>query len=388
MNTCYRAGFPGILYSGRGSLKMIDDIMKTGGYNRIVVLADSVLTGLPVFSELVKLLGYRIIAVITDIPAEPPIGSVRKVYARLMEAEADLLLAVGGGSVMDMAKIVAAAATNPDFASPESGTAFTDTDKIIRRGIPTVMVPTTAGTGAEATPNAVFLFPEKELKIGICSDAFVASYVILDPELTASLPPKLTASTGIDALCHAVESYISTMANPVSKTFSLRAAGLICQNIERAYLDGGDMEARENMLLGSFFAGMCLFSSTTVAVHALSYPLGGRYHIPHGIANAILLPHVMEANLSVCEKEYGELAQVMLPDYDSIPGGERGFALVDYFYQLCGRLDIPTTLTQFGIGREDIDTLTDNAFQVKRLLSRNPRELTRNEIREIYEKLL
>lgn len=384
MSTCYSAGFPGKVYTGAGSFKKILEIVEKNGCERVLILTDSVLVSLPAVQELKGALKDRLKAVITEIPPEPPIGSVRTVYERVLAEDADLLIAVGGGSVMDMTKIVAAAAVNGEFAA--SG--FTDTAMIKKKGILTIMAPTTAGTGAEATPNAIFLFPEQELKVGICDDAFVASHVILDPELTKTLPKKLTASTGIDALCHAVESYLSTMANPISRTFSLRAAELICQNIERACVNGEDMEARENMLLGSFFAGMCLFSSTTVAVHALSYPLGGKYHIAHGVSNAILLPPVMEANLSACAREYGELAQVMLPNCQEIAAKDRPRALVDYLYGLCERLEIPRKLTSFGIRREDLDMLTDNALEVKRLLGKNPKKLTREEIYGIYEKLL
>lgn len=384
MSICYSAGFPGKVYTGLGSFGQVLEIVEKNGCQRVLILTDRVVAVLPAVQRLTEALKDRLKAVITEIPPEPPIGSVQAVYEQVKEQDADLLIAVGGGSVMDMTKIVAAAAANRGFA--DSG--FTDTGKIKNKGILTVMAPTTAGTGAEATPNAIFLFPEQDLKVGICDDAFVASYVILDPELTKSLPKKLTASTGIDALCHAVESYLSTMANPISRTFSLRAAGLISENIEKACENGEDMEARENMLLGSFFAGMCLFSSTTVAVHALSYPLGGKYHIPHGVSNAILLPLVMEANLPVCAREYGELAKVMLPNCGEIAEEDRPKALVDYLYNLCERLEIPKTLSPFGIRREDLDTLTDNAFEVKRLLGKNPKKLTREEIYGIYERLL
>lgn len=380
----YSAGFPGKVYTGAGSIGQIKEIAEKNGCQRVLILTDTVVVLLPAVQGLKEDLKDRLKAVITEIPPEPPIESVQAVYEQVKEQDADLLVAVGGGSVMDMTKIVAAAAANREFAA--SG--FTDTGKIKNKGILTVMAPTTAGTGAEATPNAIFLFPEQDLKVGICDDAFVASHVILDPELTKTLPGRLTASTGIDALCHAVESYLSTMANPISRTFSLRAAELISRNIEKAFENGEDMEARENMLLGSFFAGMCLFSSTTVAVHALSYPLGGKYHIPHGISNAILLPLVMEANLTACAGEYEELAEAMLPNCGEIPKEDRPQALVDYLYGLCERLEIPKTLAPFGIRREDLDTLTENAFEVKRLLGRNPKNLTREEIYGIYERLL
>ena len=283
---------------------------------------------------------------------------------------------------MDMAKVVAAAIPNGDYA--ESG--FWDPSRIRRRALPTVMVPTTAGTGAEATPNAIFLVPEQELKVGLVSPQFVASYCVLDPALTMGLPRRLTAATGMDALCHAVESYLSKKANPFSRILSGHASALVAANLERAYLDGADREARENMLLASFLAGMCLSTSSTVAVHALSYPLGGKYHIPHGIGNAILLPGVLRVNLPDCREAYGQLADQMLPGM-GWSRQEKAERFVDYMEQLCRRLEIPDSLAGYGIGEKDVEDLADQAMEVRRLLDQNPRQLTRQEIAGVYREL-
>lgn len=384
LNERYKAGFPGCVYAGRKSLVEVQNIIEENHAERVVLLIDKAVTGLSGVQEMLRGMGGRLAGVVDDVPPEPTSHCIRRIYDKVLEYRGDLMIAVGGGSVMDMTKVVASAVTNREYA--EDG--FMKPELIHRRPVPTVMAPTTAGTGAEATPNAVFLIPEQELKVGVVSNSFIASYIILDPELTAGLPPRLTASTGLDALCHAVESYISDLANPVSRVFSLRAAELIAGSIEEAYRDGTDMEAREHMLLGSFFAGLCLASSSTVAVHAMSYPLGGKYHIPHGISNAILLPWVLLANLPDCRREYGELAQVMLPQEILQTRQDLPEALTEYVFELCRRLGIPRKLTEFGVKREDLDYLTENAMQVKRLLSRNPRKLTAAEIREIYERLL
>lgn len=384
INNAYKVGFPGILFAGAGSLYRIEEVLKDIRPDSIVVLIDKAVLPLPAVTALFSLLGERLKGVIDTVPPEPKRDDIREIYETARKLAPQLMIAVGGGSVMDMTKVVAAAVRNEAFA--EDG--FGNTELIKHKGIPTVMIPTTAGTGAEATPNAIFLVPEQELKVGVVSNTFVATYVILEPGLTVGLPGALTAATGIDALCHAVESYLSKLANPVSREFSLKAAGLIGRNIERAYTDGTDIIARENMLLGSFFAGMCLFSSTTVAVHALSYPLGGKYHIPHGMANAILLPGVLKANLSVCGKEYKELAKVIMPK-EELKGMENvaeGFT--EYIAGLCERLGIPKKLTGFGVRQEDIEYLAGNAMDVKRLLSQNPKELTKEEICGIYRELL
>lgn len=383
-NKQYKAGFPGILYAGCGSIDSVNEILEETHADKIVVFIDRAVKELQVIQKLFSDLDCKLVGMIDDIPSEPTIGSVQGVFDTVKTLDVNLIIAIGGGSIIDMAKIIAVALTNSKFV--ESG--FTKTELIRNNAIPTVMMPTTAGTGAEATPNAIFVFPEKELKIGIVSNKMVAYYVILEPRLTVGLPKNLTAYTGIDALCHAIESYLSTMANPVSRTFSLKAATLIIENIEVAYLDGSDIKARENMLLGSFFAGMCLFSSTTVAVHALSYPLGGKYRIPHGVSNAILLPLVLEANLSVCKEEYRHLAEVMLPEDMLRESKDIPSLFVEYITELCKRLQIPQKLTSYGVKMEDAEYLAENALEVKRLLYKNPKELTKEEIKDIYIKLL
>lgn len=380
----YKAGFPGFVYAGKGSLQRIEEILQENHAERVVVLIDRAVVMLPEVQQMFVILGEKLAGVVDDIPAEPECHSIRGVCDKVLELGGQLMIAIGGGSVMDMTKVVANAVTNKAYA--DAG--FMNPELIAHRPVPTVMVPTTAGTGAEATPNAVFLVPEEELKVGVVSNTFVASYVILDPVLTAGLPPQLTASTGIDALCHGLESYLSVLANPISRIFSLRAVKLIGSGIEKAYADGTDLDAREDMLVGSFFAGLCLFSSSTVAVHALSYPLGGKYHIPHGVANAILLPWVLKANLSECGDAYCELAEAMLPqekleEMDSVPDG-----FVAYIFELCRNLGIPQKLTEFGLKAEDIDELADRAMEVKRLLSKNPKVLSRDEIRAVYAALL
>ncbi len=378
----YQAVFPGMLYMGFGSLRKIPGILARESAARAVLLVDDALKETPQIKELQDNLGVSLAGTLTGLPIEPTRDSIRRVYDAVREREGDLLIAAGGGSIMDMAKVVAAAIPNGDYA--ESG--FWDPSRIRRRALPTVMVPTTAGTGAEATPNAIFLVPEQELKVGLVSPQFVASYCVLDPALTMGLPRRLTAATGMDALCHAVESYLSKKANPFSRILSGHASALVAANLERAYLDGADREARENMLLASFLAGMCLSTSSTVAVHALSYPLGGKYHIPHGIGNAILLPGVLRVNLPDCREAYGQLADQMLPGM-GWSRQEKAERFVDYMEQLCRRLEIPDSLAGYGIGEKDVEDLADQAMEVRRLLDQNPRQLTRQEIAGVYREL-
>ncbi len=378
----YDAIFPGRVYAGEGSLGQAAQIAAEENAQHVVVLIDRAVVGLEAVEEMLRDLEGRFAGMIQDIPSEPANHDIQCVYERALEWHADLILAVGGGSVMDMAKVVSAAVRNPEFARA----GFMDAGFILSPSIPTIMVPTTAGTGAEATPNAIFLIPDRELKVGVISPNFLASYVILEPRLTVGLPPALTASTGLDAFCHAVESYLSLKSNPLSRCLSLEAAQLIVQNLEKAYRNGADRKARENMQIGSFLAGLCLSSSTTVAVHALSYPLGGKYHIPHGIANAILLPWVLKANLPDCRTQYEKLAGLLLPEDEWKE--DMAEAFVEWTFAFCARLQIPDKLTGYEIGKGDLDSLTDGAMETDRLLSQNPRRLTREEIRGIYERLL
>lgn len=320
---------------------------------------------------------------VNDVPREPSVYDVKDLYAKLKDENVQLIVAIGGGSVIDMAKIMSVAMTNEKLIDDIRA------DGAIKNpSLPMIAVPTTSGTGAEATANAIFLFPEEDLKVGIVNEYMIPDYVILDVENTCGLPPALTASTGVDALCHAVESYISILSNPFCEMFSLKAVELICRSIEKAYNDGNDMKAREDMQLGSFYAGLCLTTSSTVAVHALSYPLGGKYHIPHGVSNAILLPFVMDVNMECCQEQYKALAPYMIPDIDNYPMEQWSKMVVDYLYTLMKKLGIPDKLTDFGVKPEDLDYLTDNAVKVERLLLKNPKKLTKEEIKNIYKKLL
>lgn len=381
----YNVKFPRQVFSGKGSMEQLKNIVKATAATSVCLMTDKGVSecGLAKLPLAVLENCDVKITVLDDVAREPSVYDVKSTYDRLKECGVDLIVAIGGGSVIDMSKIMSVAMTNDRLIEDLRAEGV-----IVNPSLPMVAIPTTSGTGAEATANAIFLYPEEDLKVGIVHENMVPDYVILDASVTSGLPPALTASTGVDALCHAVESYISTIANPVSRMFSLKATELICRSIEKAYENGNDFEAREEMQLGSFYAGICLTSSSTVAVHALSYPLGGKYHIPHGVSNAILLPYVMEANMECCKEEFTTLAPYMIPDIQNVPKEHWPQKVVDYLYSLMKKLDIPDTLTGFGVKPEDLDYLTDNAVKVERLLLKNPKKLSKEEIKQIYKKLL
>ncbi len=385
MSSTYSIKFPKKVFSGEGSLAELKTIIHDTKATSVCLMTDEGIYGSGLLETPLLYIEETGLTplVIHDIPREPSVYAVQDYHKKLSGEKVDLIVAVGGGSVIDMAKILSVTMTNPGLAED-----LRKPDAIQKPSVPMVAVPTTSGTGAETTANAIFLYPEEDLKVGIISEYMIPDFVILDVSMTCKLPPGLTASTGVDALCHAMESYISILSNPFCKVFSLEAISLICRSIETAYRDGSNRQAREDMQLGAFYAGLCLTTSSTVAVHALSYPLGGKYHIPHGISNAILLPYVMKENLECCREAYTEIAPYMLSNAEQIPKEQWPEAVVDYLFALMKNLGIPDSLQEFGVHPEDLDYLTDNAVKVERLLLKNPKKLSKEDIKGIYKQLL
>ena len=321
--------------------------------------------------------------VIHDVPPEPSYEQVQHIYEQAKERACDAIVAIGGGSSMDTAKLVSLMLTN--------SVSLKEMIKGIKptvRGVPTVMITTTSGTGSEATPNAIVLVPEEQLKVGIVSDLMICDVALLDPVLTVGLPPHITANTGIDALCHLMECYISKKNNPLSESFSLHGIKLAAKSFRKCYQDPKDLKARELMQVASTFGGIAIASSGTTAIHALSYPLGGRYHIPHGLANAILMPQVMDANKSSCIEKYAVMAKAMELDCNGKSDEECADLFVKELYALNKDLGISLDFKAKGITLDVVDELVESASKVTRLLNNNPKELTRDEMKEIYIKVI
>lgn len=322
-----------------------------------------------------------------DVPAEPTEQQVGEVAAAVDRPGLDVILAVGGGSVMDMAKFVSVMVQGgPSMEDLFAGRLPAG------RTATLVMIPTTAGTGSEATPNSIALRPALNVKVGVVCDHFMADQVILDPELLCGLPPHITAATGMDALCHALECFVSKKANPVSDMFALESMRLTFKSLRKAYSEGKDIEARGDTLLAAFYGGACIASSGTNAVHALSYPLGGRYRIPHGVSNAVLLAPAFARNMDACADKLARVAELAADaSGESLAGKsgkEKAEYLVAYLATLALDLKIPSSLEELGIPAEDLDLLVDAAFDVKRLLANNPKPLTKADIKGIYTSIL
>jgi alcohol dehydrogenase class IV len=325
------------------------------------------------------------VLMLDPVPPEPTVDDVDAVLAAAQAAgPVDLVVGVGGGSAIDVAKAVAVLLAHPAVTVRQllSGT------PVPGRGLPTVMVPTTAGTGAEATPNSIILVPQDALKIGIVSPHLLPDLVLLDPMLTLSLPPHITAHTGIDALCHAIECYTSKKANTFSDLYGLEAIRLIGRSIRRAFADGRDVAARQDMLLGSYYGGVCIATSSTTAVHALAYPLGGRYRVPHGLSNAMLLPAIMAFNAVGNDARFADMARALGLAVNGLTDAQASAAFVQALAQLNADLGITTRLRDLGVTDADLDALVDGAAKVTRLLNNNPRPMTRDDMRAIYASVL
>lgn len=339
-----------------------------------------------VAARVVETLAKKDIEVLTvrDVQPEPTIENVETVYREQIAPFApDAVLSIGGGSVLDAAKLFAVRLTNHQPLRDWLGI-----DLIASPGVPLILVPTTSGTGSEVTPNAIVTLPDEELKVGIVSRHLLPQLVILDATLTLDLPKPITAATGMDAFIHALESYISTKANPVSDMYAMESMRLIGANLIEAYENGHSLKAREAMLLGSMYGGLALTAAGTAAVHALAYPLGGMFNITHGVANSMLLPHVMEFNLDAIVGRLANVAHALdLARHDDSDEAAAN-KLVARLREWTAALAIPQDLRKFGVAEEHLDALAVAASKVKRLLGNNPKPLNLDDIKAIYRRLL
>jgi alcohol dehydrogenase len=290
------------------------------------------------------------------------------------------VVGVGGGSAMDVAKAIAILLTNGGKAVDYIGLG-----KIKKPGVPKIMVPTSAGTGAEVTFTAVFINEETGSKAGMNGDPLYPEAAVLDPCLTRSLPPHVTAAVGIDALTHALEAYTSVQAHPISEMYSLEAIDLIVNNLRDAYADGRNMEARSNMLLGSLLGGKALATAGVGLVHAMAYPLGGMFGISHGLANAVLLPYVTEYNLIGNLRKHAVLAELFGVDTSDQSLRNAAGELVEELHLLNADLNIPDTLKDLDIPADKIPEMADIALTVARPVENNPRQPNRDDVIRLYE---
>ncbi len=317
-------------------------------------------------------------SVYTDVEPEPYLDNAEGAAAVGRSQGTDVVIGMGGGSVMDTAKAAAILMRNEGSAESYIGL-----DKVENPGVPTIMIPTTSGTGSEVTFTAVFTNRETKAKGGINSFHLYPNIALLDPELTLKLPPPVTAATGMDALTHAIESMTSKSATVFTDALALQAIRLISRNLRTAVYNGSDLKARENMLMGSLLAGIALADAGVGAAHALAYPLGGFYRIPHGLANAMLIPLVMDFNLPAAQDKFAMIAEALDEDVKSVSLRAAADSAVEAVMTLCRDIGIPS-LGETEIPREDIPRMVEAALKVTRPVENNPRFLGEMEAEAIY----
>ena len=387
MLTQYNMKLPHAIYGGTDAIDNITNIIKANGYKKVALFTDKMLQQLGLFSIVEKAVLAAGVETVTynELPPEPKYMQVQSVIDEFKKSHADFIVACGGGSVMDAAKL-ASILTTDEYGVKE----LLDTPGMAKKCVPIALIPTTAGTGAEVTPNAIVAVPEKELKVGIVNENMISDYVLLDARMIKNLPRSIAAATGVDTLAHAIECFTSNKANPFSDTFALEALDLTLNYLEKACDDPDAMDAKNKMQIAALYGGIAITASGTTAVHALSYPLGGKYHIAHGVSNAILLAPVMRFNEPACRDKFAAAYDRCCHDADNRcrTAEEKSAWMIARLEEIVKHLEIPTSLRSFGVDPKDLDGLVDAGMQVTRLLVNNMREVTAEDAREIYLEIL
>ncbi len=374
---------PEIIF-GSGAVERVGKEAKKRGRNKVLLISDEGIAKAGLLKKVEELLvkeGLEV-TIFDKVEPEPWVEIADEAGGTAREKNCDLIIGVGGGSCMDIAKAAAVLATNEGKAKDYQGL-----NKVPKPGLPKIMVPTTAGTGSEVTFTAVLSNKEPRGKGGINSPYLFPELALLDPLLTLSMPSAITASTGMDALTHAIESYTSLQATVITDILSLKAVELIAHNLPRAVAESQNAEVRENMLLGSLLAGMALANAGVGAVHALAYPLGGLYRIPHGVANGLMLPYVMEFNLEKSLEKFARIARAMGEEIEGLSLQEAAQQSVEAVTKLSGEVSVPRKIKKLeaGITEKDFPQMAAAAMKVTRPLENNPRLVTEGEAIKIYE---
>ena len=320
--------------------------------------------------------------VCSDVVADPPEAVVLKAAAAARADQIDLVIGLGGGSSMDVAKLIAVLLGGEQDLKTMYGIG-----NVTGTRLPLIQIPTTAGTGSEVTPISI-VTTGATTKMGVVSPQLYADLAILDAELTIGLPAKVTAATGIDAMVHAIEAYTTRLKkNPLSDMLARQALTLLSANLVAACDNGKNLAARQAMLVGAMLAGQSFANAPCAAVHALAYPIGGIFHVPHGLSNSLVLPHVLRFNLPEAAPLYAELADIVAPQVrGSVEARAQG--LIAAMEHIAHQVGIETRLQQVGIAASDLDRLADDAMLQTRLLTNNPREMSRADARAIYQAAL
>jgi len=373
---------PSMILFGCGAAEKIADEAKALKAKNVLIICDPGIAATGMVGEIKSLMEKAglSVGVFSDVIPEPPAESLEPCVQMAREGHFDLVVGLGGGSSMDAAKVVAVLAVHPgkveDLFAPDS---------IPGRGLPTIMMPTTAGTGSEATINSILTDTKNHVKKGIVSRFFMPDVAIVDPLLTLSCPPKVSAASGMDTLTHAIESYVSVKATLHTRLYAMEAVKLCAAHLRTAVLNGANVAGREGMARASLYAGISISNAGTAAVHALAYPIGAEFHTPHGVANALLLPYVMQFNYLGDLALFVEIAEAMGEPLDCLSRRQQAEAAVSAVRQLSIDIGIPQHLSEVHVTSESLGSMADAAIQIRRLLDNNPRSMTRDDVYRIYQ---
>ena len=373
---------PNLILAGFGALEKMGEEAKALDVKKALMVTDVGIQSSGIGAKVEKILRDNGVAVTVfdKVQSDPDIACCESCVCEAKKGDYDLIVGVGGGSPMDIASIASLMCTNSGSIQDYFGI-----NLLKSPGIPTFLVATTAGTGAEVTPNAILTDPEAKLKKALVSPYILPRAAIIDPILTVSMPPRVTSFTGMDALTHAIESYTSMNATPLTDMYAREAIRLIGRSLRTAVAKGEKLDARADMSLGSLYAGISLANAGVGAVHALAYPLGGEFNIPHGIANGLLLPHVMAFNLIGDVEKFADIAWLLGEEVEGLSRIEQARRSAVAVKKLVDDVDMPKTLSELNIPENSIERLAEAAMNVTRLMANNPRNMTRENAVTIFK---
>ena len=372
----------GKIVIGINAISTLPAEIKQLGGRRIFVLTDEGIVKSGTWDKVLKVIegSFESISVFSKVPPEPPLETIQECLDLARDAKCDLIIGLGGGSAMDVAKVISVMMTNEKTLDQIIGINLVE-----KRGLPKILIPTTAGTGSEVTPIVILTDDRENLKKGIVSDFLFPETAILDAQLTVTLPPGPTAASGMDAMIHAVESYTSVNATSMTDHLALRAIGLIRANIRSAWANGNNLEARMNMLEGSLLAGQAFANAGVTAVHAFAYPLGGEFHVAHGVANSVMLCAVLRFNMIANLPKFAALGRLLCPDEPSTDSKRLAEAGIHYLEELIADLQLPRSLRELKVPQDAIPRMAEGVMKVTRLLANNPRKITVEDAKRIYQ---
>ncbi len=371
-----------VCYIGAGKVKEVGKILKSENINRVLIMTDAVLLSLGLLDTMIEKIKEEGIEIVTfsDVKPDPTFGIVEEALAVCLKEKCEAVVAFGGGSVLDSSKAVAAAATNGGQPRKLEGLL-----KVKKEILPFIAIPTTAGTGSEVTLAAVISDDKTHKKTTMVSPKLVPKVAILDPEVTTGLPPHITSSTTMDALTHALEAYTNTYATDEVDRYALKAIKLICDNVEKAYNTPTDLEAREALLVGSFYAGMAFTRTYVGYVHAFSHNIGGKYGVPHGLGNAVILPHVMESFKDVSKERFANISDLLELADKKASADYKADKFVSYLFELNKKLNLPEKLDKFP--KSGVEEILKAGFAECHGTYPVPRYYTEDEGRAILNKI-